>query len=91
MVEANYYKNKNLINIFSYYNKSKMFRFISKYIKFTNKVKPPPLHRWNLKDNSDVKSIFANHDHCGDKICKDPQELIRYTRKADKNINTFKN
>ena len=32
------------------------------------------LGRWGYK-NSNLKSHFANHDHCGDKICKDPLQL----------------
>jgi len=30
------------------------------------------LGRWGYS-GKDIKNIYANHDHCGDIICKDPQ------------------
>ena len=57
-----------------------MFRFFQYFLTRTPKQPRMPLGRWNLKDDPDVKSLFANYDHCGDKICKDPTELVRHTR-----------
>ena len=30
------------------------------------------LGRWG-NHGKDIKNIYANHDHCGDTICKDPK------------------
>ncbi len=30
------------------------------------------LGRWG-NHGKDIKNIYANHDHCGDIICKDPK------------------
>lgn len=38
------------------------------------------LGRWNNK-YSDIKNIYANHDHCGDIICKDPIKVSKYIQK----------
>ena len=58
---------------------------------FLKKKKPTMLNvgRWNSADNQGIKSILANSDHCGDKICHDPKitnvfiekELEEYKKK----------
>lgn len=58
------------------------------------KKKPTMLNvgRWNSADNQGIKSILANSDHCGDKICHDPKitnafiekELEEYKKKRFK-------
>ena len=46
-------------------------RLIQK-IKNFNKTEPKiKLGRWNY-ENSNLKVDYANHDHCGDKICQYP-------------------
>lgn len=60
---------------------------------FFQKRKPTVLNvgRWNSLDNQGIKSILANSDHCGDKICKDPKitnafiekELDEYKKKKN--------
>ena len=57
-----------------------MFRFFQYFLIRTPKQPRIPLGRWNLKDDPGIKSLFANYDHCGDKICKDPVELMKHTR-----------
>ena len=54
-------------------------RYIPKFIKESPKT---TLGRWGTTDNSDIKSILANYDNCGDTICKDPQELNKAVQKA---------
>lgn len=62
-------------------------------------VATTPLGRWNLKCNHDVTSIFANSDHCGSVVCKDPREtkkqislaLFKSELKANKCNNTPRN
>ena len=54
-------------------------RYIPKFIKGPRKT---PLGRWSTIDNSDIKSILANYDNCGDTICKDPKELNKIVKKA---------
>tara|TARA_B100001094_G_C17581996_1_gene507851 strand:+ start:285 stop:485 length:201 start_codon:yes stop_codon:yes gene_type:complete len=46
------------------------------------------LGRWGNYGN-DIKNIYANHDNCGDIICKDP--IIIKTFIENKNINKNKN
>ena len=55
--------------------------YLPKIIK-NNNTKITPLGRWNTKDNSDIKSILANYDNCGDIICKDPKEVIKIIDKT---------
>ena len=46
------------------------------------------LGRWG-NYGKDIKNIYANHDHCGDTICKDPKivkNLIEKNRVLNKNI-----
>tara|TARA_B110001450_G_C17660336_1_gene496910 strand:+ start:1857 stop:2057 length:201 start_codon:yes stop_codon:yes gene_type:complete len=45
--------------------------------KKTNKIL---LGRWNNK-GTEIKNIYANHDHCGDTICKDPKSVSTYIKK----------
>ena len=42
------------------------------------------LGRWgNTGDN--IKNIYANHDHCGDIICKDPKIVKKMIDNKKKN------
>ena len=46
------------------------------------------LGRWG-NYGSDIKSIYANHDHCGDIICKDPKivkKLVEKNKLLEKNL-----
>tara|TARA_B110000483_G_scaffold208142_1_gene253549 strand:+ start:529 stop:705 length:177 start_codon:yes stop_codon:yes gene_type:complete len=38
------------------------------------------LGRWG-NHGKDIKNIYANHDHCGDTICKDPKIVKRLIEK----------
>ena len=38
------------------------------------------LGRWGNNGN-EIKNIYANHDHCGDLICKNPKEVTEIVRK----------
>jgi len=55
-----------------------MFNFLRNLIIPKNTVL---LGRWNRNQSADIKNIFANHDHCGDIICKDPKEITRLINK----------
>ena len=46
------------------------------------------LGRWG-NHGKDIKNIYANHDHCGDIICKDPKivkKLIDKKHFLEKNV-----
>ena len=62
-----------------------MFRSLLKIFKEQPKTR---LGRWNLKNNSEITNTFANYDHCGDIICKNPKEI---TNSVDiiKNLNHY--
>ena len=38
------------------------------------------LGRWGNK-GSNIKNIYANHDHCGDIICKNPKDVKEIIKK----------
>lgn len=38
------------------------------------------LGRWKINDSSVIKSIYANHDHCGDIICKNPEKISQFVK-----------
>jgi hypothetical protein len=40
-----------------------------------NKQSPTPLGRWKACGNDDLKTLYANTDHCGDVICGNPEIL----------------
>ena len=44
------------------------------------------LGRWGNTGN-DIKNIYANHDHCGDIICKNPKEVTELIKSEIKNKN----
>lgn len=58
-----------------------MWKLLKNYIK---KNEPQTLlGRWG-NTGKDIKNIYANHDHCGDMICKDPkivQDIIKDNKK----------
>ena len=35
------------------------------------------LGRWK-NESQNIKNIYANHDHCGDIICKNPKNIKKY-------------
>ena len=37
------------------------------------------LGRWGNK-GSNIKNIYANHDHCGDIICKNPKKITEFIK-----------
>ena len=56
---------------------------------FKNTDKKIMLGRWGNNGN-DIKNIYANHDHCGDIICKNPKEVNNFI-KNELIINNKKN
>ena len=56
-----------------------MFNFVKRFFKESKKT---PLGRWDLK-NSNVKSLLANIDSCGDTLCGQPD---RYRKEIEKQI-----
>lgn len=42
--------------------------------KLMKKSETMPLGRWG-RTHEDIKSFYANMDHCGDTICGSPNEL----------------
>ena len=44
------------------------------------------LGRWGNTGNS-IKNIYANHDHCGDIICKNPKIVTEFIKNEIKNKN----
>ena len=44
------------------------------------------LGRWGTC-GKDIKNIYANHDHCGDIICKDPINIKNLLENKNKNNN----
>jgi hypothetical protein len=49
------------------------------------------LGRWNLKDNEDIKSNFANMDCCGDSLCGIPDNYSKFTSTILENEQNIKN
>jgi hypothetical protein len=49
-----------------------MLKFIQKI--FNKKETKISLGRW-ARTNENIKSIYANSDHCGDIICGDPKKI----------------
>ena len=69
-----------------------MFRYIINKIikpKESNKIL---LGRWT-NQGTEIKNIYANHDHCGDIICKDPKEVTSFIKKelSEKTLKLNKN
>ena len=57
---------------------------------FSTSNKNVPLGRWTITyDNKqlDKKVYYANHDHCGDIICKDPINIKNLLENKNKNNN----
>ena len=52
------------------------------------------LGRWGNTGNN-IKNIYANHDNCGDLICKNPSKLAKIIKKEVKKdfkyTNRYKN
>ena len=69
-----------------------MLRNLLKY--FTKKNNNTLLGRWNNNNSLNdqlINNLYANHDHCGDIICKNPkivQDIIKteITNKKSKSI-----
>ena len=57
-----------------------MIRFISNLLK---SEKQPLLGRWG-KYGVDIKGIYANYDHCGDTICKNPKLVSDFVKENTK-------
>ena len=38
------------------------------------------LGRWG-NNGTEIKNIYANHDHCGDLICKNPKDIKEIIKK----------
>lgn len=41
------------------------------------------LGRWG-NNGSNIKNIYANHDHCGDIICKNPKIITEFIKNEEK-------
>ena len=62
-----------------------MIQFIKNTI-FGVKSKPNYniiLGRWGNYGN-EIKNIYANHDHCGDIICKNPKIITEFIKNEEK-------
>lgn len=44
------------------------------------------LGRWKINESASIKNIYANHDHCGDIICRTPIEMTKQINKELKNV-----
>lgn len=67
------------------------FFHIVKNIQLVSKPLPP-LGRWSTKNNRDsiIKSVLANHDCCGDRLCGNPlnvKEQVDNILQTKKNLN----
>ena len=58
------------------------YSMIRKFVQnmFKTKEYKVLLGRWG-NHGKDIKSIYANHDHCGDTICKNPKIVTTYIKK----------
>jgi|TARA_B110000285_G_C14926885_1_gene515430 hypothetical protein len=56
---------------------------IIKNIFSRSKTGQLPLGRW-ARNSENVKSIYANSDHCGDIICGDPKKVKKIVQKTIK-------
>lgn len=60
-----------------------MLRNLQKYFKTGRWTNNTLLGRWNNNKSLDeqlINNLYANHDHCGDIICKNPkivQDIIK--------------
>ena len=45
------------------------------------------LGRWKINEYASIKNIHANHDHCGDIICRNPVEITSLINKELKKTN----
>ena len=50
---------------------------------FKKTPQPTLLGRWG-NSGKEIKSAYANHDHCGDIICKNPLEVVQLIKKDNK-------
>lgn len=62
-------------------------KMIRSFVKIFNPENGNKLGRWNLKNNPEITNIFANYDHCGDTLCKDPKEIKCDIDKINKSNN----
>lgn len=61
-----------------------MLRYIKKFKNiFKRNDNKIILGRWN-NTGDEIKNIYANHDHCGDIICKNPKEVTEIVRREIK-------
>lgn len=63
-----------------------IFRIVQSVFK--KKTSPIKLGRWDYrisKKQEEIKSVFANSDHCGDRICGDPQHLKELINQQNEN------
>ena len=51
-------------------------RIINLFKKTDTKIM---LGRWGNTGNN-IKNIYANHDHCGDIICKNPKKITEFIK-----------
>ena len=78
-----YYKIRNQIMLYTFISMCRNIQLITKPM--------PPLGRWstNNKVDSTIRSILANHDCCGDRLCGNPLNVKEQIDRAllEKNQN----
>lgn len=67
------------------FNKLSLIRFTRRFTTLFEDKNAKILGRWNLKDNEDIKSNFANMDCCGDYLCGIPDNYSEFTSKVLEN------
>jgi hypothetical protein len=60
-------------------NNLSFLRFARRFTTLFEEKNTKVLGRWNLKDNEDIKSNFANMDCCGDSLCGIPDNYTKFT------------
>ena len=63
-----------------------MFKYFKNIFKNDKKIL---LGRWGYY-GTDIKNIYANHDHCGDIICKNPIKIKEYIKNNKNNKSILK-
>ena len=70
-----------------------IYNFVSVYSNFVKRREIlSPLGRWGVEcdKSQNIRSILANHDCCGDRLCGDPSNIKKQIDKEIDNINSKK-
>jgi len=66
-------------NITNYVNEFLIVKIVkNSYPNLINKYPPVPMGRWTMCGKDEIKSFYANVDHCGDHICGNPENLKKH-------------